>query len=100
MHASPASGVHRALGTVATSLDELGAIGAIPGGGVTRLAFSPKLSEAYDWTVAAMREVGLEAEIDAAGNLLGRWDVGTGKALLVGSHLDTVPAGGRFDGAL
>src|SRR6185437_17008774 len=46
-----------------------------------------------------MRELGLEVEIDAAGNLLGRWQAGSGSAVLVGSHLDTVPSGGRFDGA-
>ncbi len=39
-------------------------------------------------------------EVDAAGNLLARWDVGEGPAVLVGSHLDSVPRGGRFDGAL
>src|SRR5437870_2350803 len=44
--------------------------------------------------------LGLEVEIDAAGNLFGRWHAGSGKAVLGGSHLDTVPAGGRLDGAL
>src|SRR5207248_1995809 len=34
------------------------------------------------------------------GNLFGRWQTGSGRPLLVGSHLDTVPAGGRLDGAL
>ena len=38
--------------------------------------------------------------MDAAGNLLARWDVGQGPGVLVGSHLDSVPRGGRFDGAL
>lgn len=46
-----------------------------------------------------MRELGLDVSIDAAGNLIGRWDVGTGAPVVVGSHLDTVPAGGAFDGA-
>lgn len=39
-------------------------------------------------------------EVDPAGNLLARWDVGEGPAVLLGSHLDSVPCGGRFDGAL
>jgi hydantoinase/carbamoylase family amidase len=47
-----------------------------------------------------MRELGLEVEIDAAGNLLGRWQVGSGSPVLVGSHMDTVPSGGRLDGVL
>ncbi|HEX2044846.1 MAG TPA: hydantoinase/carbamoylase family amidase, partial [Gaiellaceae bacterium] len=37
---------------------------------------------------------------DAAGNVVGKWQAGEGKAVVVGSHLDTVPRGGRFDGAL
>ena len=44
-----------------------------------------------------MEEAGLDVEVDAAGNLLGRT---SDPAVLVGSHLDSVPRGGRFDGAL
>lgn len=47
-----------------------------------------------------MEELGLETEVDAAGNLVGRWNAGSGKAVVVGSHLDTVPSGGPFDGVL
>ncbi|CAN5248191.1 allantoate amidohydrolase [soil metagenome] len=47
-----------------------------------------------------MRSAGLATSRDAAGNLFGRWETGTGPTILVGSHLDTVPSGGRFDGAL
>jgi allantoate deiminase len=86
--------------SVAASLDELARIGRRPDGGVTRVAWSPELFAAYDWVGGRMRELGLEVEIDAAGNLLGRWNVGQGRPVLVGSHLDTVPAGGAFDGAL
>jgi hydantoinase/carbamoylase family amidase len=71
-----------------------------PGPGVTRLAWSPELRAAYDWLAGRCRDLGLEAEIDAAGNLLARWEEGAGPAVLVGSHIDTVPGGGRFDGAL
>ena len=45
-----------------------------------------------------MRDAGLEIEVDAAGNLVGR--AGEQPDVWVGSHLDTVPRGGRFDGAL
>lgn len=86
--------------SVAASLDELALIGGGPAGSVTRVAWSPDLFAAYDWIAVRMRDLGLEAEIDAAGNLLGRWNAGTGKAVLVGSHLDTVPSGGRLDGVL
>ena len=85
---------------VAASLDELALIGGGADGGVTRVAWSEELFAAYSWVARRMRELGLEVETDAAGNLLGRWHAGNGKAVLVGSHLDTVPSGGRLDGAL
>ena len=88
------------LGSVAASLDELGRIGGGPDGGVTRVAWSPELFEAYAWIGDRLRELGLDVEIDAAGNLLAKWDTGSRTPVVVGSHLDTVPSGGRFDGAL
>ena len=88
------------LGSVAASLDELGRIGGRPDGGVTRVAWSPELFEAYAWIGDRLRELGLDVEIDAAGNLLAKWDTGSRTPVVVGSHLDTVPSGGRFDGAL
>lgn len=86
--------------SVAASLASLARIGGALDGGVTRVAWSPQLFEAYAWVGDRLRELGLEVEIDAAGNLLGRWEAGTGKSVLVGSHLDTVPSGGRLDGVL
>jgi len=81
---------------------DLEALAAFTGGGagVTRLAWSPELRSAYDWLLGRCRRLGLDADIDAAGNLLARWDAGDGPAVLMGSHIDTVPEGGRFDGAL
>ena len=70
------------------------------GTGVTRLAWSPELRQVLDWLTEQLVELGLEVEIDAAGNLIGRWEAGSGKPIAVGSHLDTVPSGGRYDGAL
>jgi allantoate deiminase len=86
--------------SVAATLDELALIGGGPAGSVTRVAWSPDLFTAYEWISARMHELGLEAEVDPAGNLIGRWQAGTGKAVLVGSHLDTVQSGGRLDGVL
>ncbi len=84
------------------SLSELARIGGRTDGGVTRVAWSPELFDAYEWATERMRALGLEVEIDAAGNLIGRWQAGREEepAVLVGSHLDTVPSGGRFDGVL
>ncbi|MFL5927407.1 MAG: M20 family metallo-hydrolase [Gaiellaceae bacterium] len=85
--------------TVAETLDVLAQIGGADGG-VTRVAWSTELFEAYAWLGERMLELGLEVEIDAAGNLLGRWKVGSGRPVLLGSHMDTVPSGGRLDGVL
>jgi allantoate deiminase len=87
-------------GSVAASLDELAKIGGGSDGGVTRVAWSPELFAAYEWIGDRMRAIGLDVEVDAAGNLIGRWEVGSGRPVLVGSHLDTVPSGGRLDGVL
>lgn len=86
--------------SVSASLEELADIGRRLDGGVARFAWTPELFAAYDWVAERMRALGLEVEIDAAGNLIGRWNAGTGKAVVVGSHLDTVPSGGPLDGVL
>ena len=90
------------LGSVSASLAALAQIGGGADGGVTRVAWSPELFDAYEWAGERMRALGLEVEIDPAGNLVGRWRTGSqdSPVVLVGSHLDTVPSGGRFDGAL
>ncbi|MBB4567552.1 Zn-dependent hydrolase [Rhizobium leucaenae] len=71
-----------------------------PGHPWTRRAFSPLFLEGRAYIEARMKAAGLETRIDAAGNLIGRRP-GTKPGLgtiLVGSHSDTVPDGGRFDG--
>ncbi|MGH3004660.1 MAG: Zn-dependent hydrolase [Gaiellaceae bacterium] len=88
------------MSSLAADLEAAARIGADPAGGVTRFAWSPELAAANAWLVERLAELGLETELDAAGNVLGRWEAGEGKAVLLGSHLDTVPRGGRYDGAL
>jgi N-carbamoyl-L-amino-acid hydrolase len=71
-----------------------------PGRPWTRRVFSPLFLEGRAYIEAGMRAAGLETRIDAAGNLIGRRS-GRGGArgvLMLGSHSDTVPDGGRFDG--
>jgi len=67
----------------------------------TRRAFTPRFLEGRAWLRRRFAEAGLDARIDAAGNLIGRRSGHTpGKgAIMIGSHSDTVPGGGRFDGA-
>jgi allantoate deiminase len=85
--------------SLAADLQEAARIGA-DDGGVSRFAWTDELARANAWLVARLEELGLDTEIDPAGNVFGRWEEGEGTAVLVGSHLDTVPRGGRYDGAL
>ena len=65
----------------------------------TRRAFSDEDRAARRWLAGRMAESGLELTVDAAGNQIGRRPgARPGPALMIGSHLDTVEAGGRFDG--
>jgi allantoate deiminase len=77
-------------------LDQLYAIGGGPG--ANRPHPSPAEDEAHGLAAEWLREAGLAVEVDRHGNLFGRSR--EANAVWVGSHLDTVPAGGRFDGAL
>jgi N-carbamoyl-L-amino-acid hydrolase len=81
-------------------LDRLAAIGGRSDGGVDRVAGSAADWEARRWLATRIEQAGLEAEIDQVGNVLGRVPGSRGPWLLLGSHTDTVPAGGRLDGAL
>lgn len=83
-------------------LGELARIGADPAGGVTRLAFSAEEREAEELVAGWMETAGLTVRYDEFGNMFGATDAGGGGAAvsLCGSHLDTVPNGGRLDGAL
>ena len=80
-------------------LEALSRFGRTPEGGVTRSAWSPAHEEARAWLLAQMKEAGLETRVDAAGNTFGRHGDGA-PAVLTGSHIDSVPDGGRLDGAL
>jgi allantoate deiminase len=77
-------------------LDELYAIGGGPG--ANRPHLSAAEDEAFQLAASWCEDAGLGVEVDRHGNLLGRAEVG--REVWVGSHLDTVPRGGRFDGAL
>lgn len=84
------------------SLLEMGKIGATPGGGVTRVALTGADREGRDLFVTWAKAAGLLVRVDDMGNIYARLegsDPGA-DAVLIGSHLDSVPGGGRFDGAL
>jgi hydantoinase/carbamoylase family amidase len=88
------------VSSLRADLEAAARIGADERGGVSRFAWTPELEQANAWLMERLAELELSAELDSAGNVLGRWESGEGKAVLLGSHLDTVPNGGRFDGAL
>ena len=83
-------------------LESLAAIGADPGGGVSRVAYSPADIEGRAWVIDAMTELGMQVRRDEALNVIGRYSGSEAslKPIALGSHTDTVPNGGRFDGAL
>ena len=84
---------------IASRLDELWEIAHGPAGGAERPAFSGAEAAATRLVAGWAAEAGLSAGLDRCGNL---WALPSGTAPLVtaGSHVDTVPDGGRFDGAL
>ena len=86
--------------TVNRRLDEVFHIG--DGVGANRVGGTPEEDRACELAVSWMEDAGLEVEIDGRGNVVGRL-LGSRPELAevwTGSHLDSVPSGGRFDGAL
>ncbi len=85
-----------------TALEEMARIGSTPGGGVDRLALTDEDRQARDLFLKWLREINLKVTVDEMGNIFGKRP---GKnpdlpPVLSGSHLDTQPKGGRFDGIL
>ncbi|MCP5156421.1 MAG: Zn-dependent hydrolase [Ectothiorhodospiraceae bacterium] len=79
----------------------LAEVGAIDGGGVCRLALSAEDRAGRDRVVGWMRELGLAVSVDAIGNVVGvRAGREDGPPVMIGSHIDTVRTGGRYDGNL
>ena len=76
-------------------LDELYAIGGVVG--ASRVAGTQGEDQAHELAAGWMREAELDVEVDDAGNLIGRT---VEPSVWTGSHLDSVPYGGKFDGAL
>ena len=83
------------------SIAYLAQIGKLPEGGVKRIAYSQEDITARNLVQTWMKKAGMTVRIDAAGNIIGRYP---GKypdapAFATGSHIDTVPCGGHYDGA-
>lgn len=89
------------IARLAKRLEELGRVGALPGGGVRRLALSDEDARGRDLVVGWMKAQGLAVSIDRIGNIWGiRAGEIDGPPVMIGSHVDTVATGGLYDGAL
>jgi N-carbamoyl-L-amino-acid hydrolase len=82
------------------SIEDLAGMGATPEGGVCRLALSEADKEGRDLFCTWLEGLGLPVHVDGAGNIIALRNGARDEApVLIGSHLDTVNTGGRFDGA-
>src|SRR6056297_997309 len=83
------------------NLEELAKI-TDKGEGITRVSFTPTYFKGRDFIENLMQEAGLKTRIDPVGNLIGRMEgKGTNKKIIgFGSHIDTVPNGGKYDGSI
>jgi N-carbamoyl-L-amino-acid hydrolase len=82
------------------SLMDLAKIGATPKGGNCRLALTKLDGQGRDLVVGWMRDAGLKIRVDRIGNIFGLREGANAKAptVMTGSHIDTQPTGGKFDG--
>src|SRR5262245_19335404 len=78
----------------------LSQFGKNPEGGVNRVAFSDADIQGRNYIQTLMKEAGLEVHIDTAGNIIGKREGSNPKLppILFGSHIDSVPGGGNYDG--
>lgn len=87
-------------GRVIEQQKALATIGNDPAGGISRVAYSEADRQGREYVMGLMRAAGLAPTIDAAGNISGRraGSVPGLPVLLIGSHIDSVPQGGNYDG--
>ncbi|MBM7570121.1 Zn-dependent hydrolase [Aquibacillus albus] len=83
-------------------INELGEIGRSENGGLNRFSFTDEERQAKELIKKYMAEAGLSVREDEIGNVFGKMDGKNpnGKTVLIGSHIDTVLNGGKFDGAV
>ncbi|HEX3424688.1 MAG TPA: Zn-dependent hydrolase [Acidimicrobiales bacterium] len=81
-------------------LNALGEVGDTGDGGSSRLALTDDDRAGRDLVVTWMRDLGLDVRVDVVGNVLAQWGDPDVAPVLMGSHIDTVRSGGRYDGNL
>ncbi|WP_432666555.1 allantoate deiminase [Wukongibacter baidiensis] len=85
---------------ITTYIDALSCIGANDEGGITRLLYTPEWKATQEEVLTIMKGIGMEADYDEVGNLFGRFEgeMVPEETILIGSHIDTVKNGGKYDG--
>src|SRR5881227_3453314 len=98
----PASNLQIDSGRLWDTIHETAKFGATAKGGVRRLTLGPEDKQVRDWFKKACEAAGLEVQIDALGSMfaLRKGRDMTKPPVGLGSHLDTQPTGGKFDGVL
>ncbi|MBM7632881.1 M20 family metallo-hydrolase [Geomicrobium sediminis] len=83
-------------------IEELAQFGQDPLGGLTRTTFTAPELQAREWLIRKLKEIDLDVTVDPAANIWGRKEgLKNGlPSIAFGSHIDTVPNGGKYDGAL
>lgn len=91
--------IHAKTDRIQRRIEALAAFTSTPGEGTTRMSYSPQGQLARAYIKAQMQEAGLIVREDAIGNIFGRLPGdSTLPAVMIGSHFDSVPHGGAFDG--
>ena len=94
-------GVDINLDRLVTDLKELSKFGYDKKtGGIFRPAYSLAYKESVNWLISKMQDCGLSTSVDAVGNVIGRLGSRDLPAVICGSHIDSVPGGGKLDGTL
>lgn len=84
-----------------THIEELAAIGKTENGGISRFSYTAEEKVTEELVKKYMEEAGLTVYDDAVGNVIGTKEGNENlPAIVLGSHMDTVPNGGKYDGAL
>jgi allantoate deiminase len=81
-------------------IDSVSHFGADEKGGLTRLLYTVEWKSAQEYLRSTMNQIGMNAYYDHVGNLFGRYEgsVRSNETIMIGSHIDTVRNGGRYDG--
>ena len=90
------------INRIKADIENIGKFNLTPGEGCTRFSFTQEDSLAREYLINEMKKIGLQITVDAVGNIRGKLEGQrlNAPAILTGSHIDTVPHGGNFDGVL